>query len=912
MPFRRKILYYGLLLGLTLLAIEGMARIAYYAAYNQWYGGGGPELPADFAPNPPAAPTPEPFPERVIAGNITHPFYGYSYRSPSNTLNAMPPRQRREDTVVIALLGGSVANQVYPFFQEAINRWFAANPGSRQPLFIDLTLAGSKQPQQALLIAHSLLLGGEFDLIVNLDGFNEVDGSVKDNFELGVFPFFPRLWADRVGQTGAEGLLTGNIAVLRREQARLTAIRETSPLRWSALFGLTNRYRRESAAAQISQLNHALLTAEVDYNLERHGPRSRWRTSAAALAAAARFWHRGALMMRELAALAGADYYHFLQPNQYVPDSKPLSAREREFAYTPGGSEKAAVEQGYPLLQEISRDLPGRGVNYFDLTGIFAGHTETLYRDTCCHVNDAGNELLAAAMARRMEPALLHLSGESPDNRVSALNAARRAAAAPAAPPVPPAAPGFQVSLPPDGKWLRYVRADCLPADTDPWFFLHFIPRNAADLPPLSQDQGFDNRDFVFWEEQFIRWRGRECAVSVRLPDYPIAALRTGQHIPGQGPLWQVELTIPAAPGQLRADYAALAAVNPVAQDYFDLYAIDNRLLYLRETCAAADTANPFFLHIVPAQATDLPEDSREAGFIHSGFAFARYGGPFDGKCLAAVPLPNYPIKEMRTGQHIPGQADPLWSARLIAAPDFDQLRETYAAVSAVRPAVRNYFDLYWQDNRLLYLRETCTAADTAANFFLHIIPENVADLPADRRDAGFAQSGFDFARHGGHFDGKCLAAIPLPNYPIKEMRTGQHIPRQGDLWTLKLIAAPDFDQLRADYAALSPTEPAARNYFALYLRDKRLLYLRETCAAADTAANFFLHIVPENAADLPAERQDVSFVHGGFEFVRQGGHFDGKCLAAVPLPNYPIKEMRTGQYVPGQGDLWSVTIAGP
>ena len=40
LPFRRKILYYGLMLLLTLLAIEGMGRLAYYAAYNQWYGGG--------------------------------------------------------------------------------------------------------------------------------------------------------------------------------------------------------------------------------------------------------------------------------------------------------------------------------------------------------------------------------------------------------------------------------------------------------------------------------------------------------------------------------------------------------------------------------------------------------------------------------------------------------------------------------------------------------------------------------------------------------------------------------------------------------------------------------------------------------------------------------------------------------
>ena len=38
LPFRKKALYYGLMLLLTLLAIEGMARLAYYAAYGSGSG----------------------------------------------------------------------------------------------------------------------------------------------------------------------------------------------------------------------------------------------------------------------------------------------------------------------------------------------------------------------------------------------------------------------------------------------------------------------------------------------------------------------------------------------------------------------------------------------------------------------------------------------------------------------------------------------------------------------------------------------------------------------------------------------------------------------------------------------------------------------------------------------------------
>ena len=53
MSFRKKVLYYGLMLLLTLLAIEGMARLAYYAAYGAGYGGGGLDKPVNLTPPPP-------------------------------------------------------------------------------------------------------------------------------------------------------------------------------------------------------------------------------------------------------------------------------------------------------------------------------------------------------------------------------------------------------------------------------------------------------------------------------------------------------------------------------------------------------------------------------------------------------------------------------------------------------------------------------------------------------------------------------------------------------------------------------------------------------------------------------------------------------------------------------------------
>ena len=781
MPFRRKILYYGMMLCLTLLILEGMARLAYYAAYNQWYSGGRSDRAISTYP---PMQNHNVFGAKLAApGTIQHPFYGFTDSATGNALNAMPPRQRRADTAVIGLLGGSVAQDVQPFLQRALSRRFAADPLPRQPVVLNLAVRAAKQPQQTLMAANALLLGGHFDLIVNLDGFNEITSSAE-NFANGGFPFFSGWWDKQVALTGPELLLAGRIGILRREQARLTAAGATSPLRRSALFGLLNHWRQERIAAEIIRLNRQLAALTPAYNLEKHGPRN-WPERDALFPETARVWYRSSLMLARLAELTGADYYHFLQPNQYVPGSKPLSPEERKSAFAPLSPDGLSAARGYPLLRKFDRDLQDAGINYFDLTGIFADHPETLYIDDCCHLNDRGNELLAAAMVRRLEPALPPLGQASPARPVSPLAAAR-----PAAETNPAGYAGFQVSFQDGGKQLRYVREGCAPEDAAPLFFLHLIPQDLTELPPSRQAQGFDDLTFSFAAAggRFRRW---QCATQFPLPDYPIAALRTGQFVPGQGELWSTQLIVPPDPDQLRADYAALSAAEPAVRDYFDLYAVDNRLLYLRETCAAADTANPFFLHLIPQEITDLPAERREAGFAHAGFAFARQGGHFAGKCLAAVSLPEYPIKEMRTGQHIPGQDNPLWSVQLIAAPDFDQLRADYAALSAANPVVRDYFDLYWQDNRLLYLRETCAAADTAANFFLHIVPQDAADLPAERREAGFAHAGFNFARHGGPFDGKCLATVTLPEYPIKEMRTGQHIPGQGDLWSAALIIPP-------------------------------------------------------------------------------------------------------------------------
>ena len=346
----------------------------------------------------------------------------------------------------------------------------------------------------------------------------------------------------------------------------------------------------------------------------------------------------------------------------------------------------------------------------------------------------------------------------------------------------PPADPeGFAVFLDQEaaGRYrLLYAKADCSRAEYGTRVFLHIIPENRADLPFYLWESGVDNRELSLPRNGARP--GGECLAVFPLPDYPIAAILTGQ-----AGVWERNIYPPADPEPLRAAYAALSTIPPAAHSDFALYVQDNQLTYLRETCAAADTAAQFFLHIIPRDTAALPAERQAEGYANQDFVFARWGGHFDGKCLATVPLPEYPIAAIRTGQ-----AD-LWEVNFYPPVDPDTLRAAYAALTDHPPHRRAVFALYLRNNQLTYLRETCSAGDTAAGFFLHIIPADIADLPQERQAAGFANQDFAFNRWGGSFDGKCLATVTLPEYPINALRTGQHIPGQGELWAAELMVDP-------------------------------------------------------------------------------------------------------------------------
>ena len=96
----------------------------------------------------------------------------------------------------------------------------------------------------------------------------------------------------------------------------------------------------------------------------------------------------------------------------------------------------------------------------------------------------------------------------------------------------------------------------------------------------------------------------------------------------------------------------------------FDVHIDGNRVTYVKDPCVPADTEDTFFLHVIPADVDDLPEERRQYGFDNLDFSFESRGVMRDGACRASVDLPEYAFTRVRTGQYHP-ERDRSWTDEL-------------------------------------------------------------------------------------------------------------------------------------------------------------------------------------------------------------------------------------------------------
>ena len=240
-----------------------------------------------------------------------------------------------------------------------------------------------------------------------------------------------------------------------------------------------------------------------------------------------------------------------------------------------------------------------------------------------------------------------------------------------------------------------------------------------------------------------------------------------------------------------REEHRRLQALPVVARSGFDIHVVPSadaprrpaELAYLKAPCELADTDGRFALRLVPAN-ENLPQRARLRFEFRDHIFFNGAGVVIDDKCVMRVPLPTWAVANVYTGQFHPAGGAASW--RTAFRLDIDRLREALHAVRGETPSVRGEFDLYMRRDALLYTRAPCAWEDVRRRFFLHIVPAVVSTLPATRRPSGFDNLDFAFGEHGALVDGACVATVPMPDYDIARLRTGQFETGVGVTWQLE------------------------------------------------------------------------------------------------------------------------------
>jgi hypothetical protein len=332
-----------------------------------------------------------------LSDHILHPYLGF-VSIPHDTYNDFclpgidPITKKSPECLNVVIMGGSVAKDLYSYSGDRIKQKLKELERYRNKKInlVVIALGGFKQPQQLLALNYFMALGAEYDIVINFDGFNEIVLPYSDNLPFHVFPSYPRHWNiyAREKLDTKVILLIGKQAILKEKQNNCKIHLVQSIARYSNfrlfLWQISDNQKTNDIATLEAKIRSAIENSPTDY--QATGIYTSINDTTLFFEDQAVFWRKSSEQIAHLSKSADFNYYHFLQPNQYVEGSKELTPEELEIAFESGPfAYKDAAQKGYPLLIEEGKKLIGDNVNFVDLTMLFKNENRTVYNDKCCH-----------------------------------------------------------------------------------------------------------------------------------------------------------------------------------------------------------------------------------------------------------------------------------------------------------------------------------------------------------------------------------------------------------------------------------------------------------------------------------------------------------------------------------------------
>ena len=367
--------------------------------------------------------------------HVLHPYQGYvknkevkKFANEYGMIGGQPILKKSQDNFNIVITGGSVALHFFNHSKDYLIGLLKQSPKfqNKNIQFVSLALEGFKQPQQLMSLNYFQFLGAEYDAVINLDGYNDLVLPYSENSQNNVFPFFPRSWqyySSKSLNTEAVAQL-GKINVIKHKQISKANFFSSSPLNLSnfclTLWGLQNKKLESEIIIESKKLDEIYRKSKPS-GFQALGPQINYKTNADLFKKIIDAWAQASLQMKLITEGQGGKYFHFLQPNQYFPNSKKLSPDENEIANIYSipkeqGLKKMdyynanTVKSLYSRLIKKGKEIQNKDNVFFtDLTKVFHDVEETVYIDQCCHINKQGNNILAQKIANTILSSFLNL-----------------------------------------------------------------------------------------------------------------------------------------------------------------------------------------------------------------------------------------------------------------------------------------------------------------------------------------------------------------------------------------------------------------------------------------------------------------------------------------------------------------------
>lgn len=419
----KKILFGGILALAAYLVIELMAFTAYSIKFGEYklydiqhskldtiksLNSGGVYVQEDYGD------------QEIWRRPIIHPYIGYAYDAKRKRKGCESDKvedcytrikvytdktfeKRAPNKLIIAILGGSFADAIGRIGEPTIiNSLRQAEKYKNHEIVVyNLGAGGFKQPQQLTRLAYFYSLGAEFDLVINIDGFNEMATNYNNYRDRKVHPSFPIFWNNRVASSMTQTYLElySEKRQTQKSHASLAEFWLLEGVRYSPLMNVVWRIIDQNFSRKLAALEQQIAvsseTKNRDFAYEALGPDYAFSSWEKFHKDVADIWVNSSLATNALVEGQGGRYYHFLQPNQYIEGNKILSKWEAKNAILEQNSYGNVYHNSYPVILEKAPRLIKNDVKYHDFTFIFKDISDTLYIDNCCHINKKGIDVFS-------------------------------------------------------------------------------------------------------------------------------------------------------------------------------------------------------------------------------------------------------------------------------------------------------------------------------------------------------------------------------------------------------------------------------------------------------------------------------------------------------------------------------------